>query len=177
MLQNRHWTLISLMLGGGLLDQGTKWLAKSYLSSGASLPILPNIFQLTLSYNTGAAFSMFRQQPQILAAFTVLLFCALMLYAFRKQFYYRGESVALGLILGGALGNLLDRLLLGKVTDFLDVVIIHYPIFNVADSLIFIGVIWLVILYLCQPNTNPSSSDSEPHADCSNAHDASPCAR
>lgn len=175
MLKNRHWNLISLMLGGVFLDQGSKWLAKSYLTPGASQPILPNIFHLTLSYNTGAAFSMFRQHPQLLAGFTVLLFCALLIYAFRKHYQYRGELVAMGLILGGALGNLLDRLLMGKVTDFLDVAIIRYPIFNVADSLIFIGVFWLVILHLRQPHTRQPSNDTQTLA-CSlptPAHDVS----
>jgi len=177
MPQNRYWTLISLMLGGSLLDQGSKWLVKAYLSPTVSLPILPNVFQLTLSYNTGAAFSMFRQQPQLLAGFTVLLFCALLIYAVRKQYYYRGELTAMGLILGGALGNLLDRLLWGKVTDFLDVVIIRYPIFNIADSLIFIGVLWLVLLYLRQPNTSQPSNNNEVSVCPTPSHDVPTCTR
>lgn len=158
MSQTRHWTLISLMLGGALLDQGSKWLAKTQLDPVHSLPIIPHVFQLSLSFNTGAAFSLLRNQPQLLAGFTALLFLILLVYGLRKQYHFKGELIAMGLILAGALGNLLDRLLLGRVTDFFDVVAIHYPVFNVADSLIFIGVFWLVTLYLKQPSTTPIPS-------------------
>jgi signal peptidase II len=153
MSQNRHWILLSLMLGGALLDQGSKWLAKTYLDTVHSLPVIPHVFQLSLSFNTGAAFSLFKNQPQLLAGFTTLLFLILLGYGLRKQYPFKGELTAMGLILGGALGNLMDRLLQGRVTDFFDVVAIRYPVFNVADSLIFIGVFWLVGLYLRQPTT------------------------
>ncbi len=141
------------MLFGTLLDQGTKWLAKTQLDVAHPLPVIPNVFQLSLSFNTGAAFSLFKSQPALLAGFTSLLFLILLIYGLRKPYFFKGEVTAMGLILGGALGNLLDRLLLGRVTDFFDVVAIHYPVFNVADSLIFIGVFWLVVLYLRQPTT------------------------
>ena len=165
------------MLTGTLLDQGSKWLAKTQLDPVHSLPIIPQVFQLTLSFNTGAAFSMFRQQPHLLAAFTCVLFFALLAYGLRKQYHLPGERFAMALILGGALGNLLDRLFAGSVTDFFDVIAIHYPIFNVADSLIFIGVFWLVIQYLRQPSALESSADADPPEHCGTAthHDIQPC--
>ena len=146
------------MLLGTLLDQGTKWLAKTQLDAAHPLPIIPHVFQLSLSFNTGAAFSLFKSQPVLLAGFTSLLFLILLSYGLRKPYFFKGEITAMGLILGGALGNLLDRLLLGRVTDFFDFVAIHYPVFNVADSLIFIGVFWLVVLYLRQPATAAPST-------------------
>ena len=159
MSRQRQWILLGLMLGGTLIDQASKCLAKTQLDPSNPLPIIPQVFQLTLSYNTGAAFSLFRNQPQLLAAFTAILFLALLVYGLRKQYHFKGELTAMGLILAGALGNLLDRLLLGRVTDFFDVVAIHYPVFNVADSFIFIGVLWLVLLYLRQPNSHSTPTD------------------
>jgi signal peptidase II len=184
MPQNRHWTLFGLMLSCTLIDQGSKWLAKTQLDPAHALPVIPDVFQFSLSYNTGAAFSMFRQQPHLLAAFTTVLFFALLAYGIRKQYRLRGELTAMGLILGGALGNLLDRLLQGRVTDFFDVTAIHYPIFNVADSFIFIGVFWLLILYLRQPDGNlladieakpESCAKPESSATLAPHHDARPC--
>jgi signal peptidase II len=169
MPENRHWTLLGLMLGGTLLDQGSKWLAKTHLDAVQSVPIIPHVFQLSLSFNTGAAFSLFRHQPQLLAGFTTLLFLILLGYGLRKPYHFKGELPAMGLILGGALGNLLDRLFQGKVTDFFDVVVIHYPIFNVADSLIFIGVFWLLFLYLKQPTT--TQQPTTPLTSSTAAHD------
>lgn len=180
MSQNRHWTLLGLMLAGAGLDQGSKWLAKIQLDPVHSLPIIPHVFQLSISYNTGAAFSLFRQQPQLLAGFTALLFLVLLVYGLRKQYLFKGEWVAMGLILGGALGNLLDRLFLGRVTDFFDVIIIHYPIFNVADSLIFIGVLWLLILYLRQPTAielSAAKTQTPPSNNSGNSHDVQSCPR
>ena len=169
MPQTRHWVLLGLMSVSALLDQGSKWLAKTQLNPFQPWPVIPHVFQLTLSYNTGAAFSMFNKQPHLLKGFTLLLFLGLLWYGWRKTVLNRWETIAMGLILGGALGNLLDRVLQGRVTDFLDVVAIHYPIFNLADSLIFIGVWWLIILYLRQPNRsgNASSPASVPPADAS----------
>lgn len=149
---NRHRPLLAgLLLLFALLDQASKAWMVSLLADGASRPLLPGVFQLTLTYNTGAAFSMLRQHPQGLTLLTGLIFAAIAAYAFSPRPFPRGERWALALILGGALGNLIDRLRLGKVVDFLDVVAIHYPVFNLADSFIFCGVVLLVFTHLRQP--------------------------
>lgn len=140
-----------MSLGFTLLDQASKWLAQTYLIPQQPMPIIPNVFQLTLAYNTGAAFSLLRNQPLLLTGMTALLFLALLGYAFSRRQFQKGEVPAMALVLGGALGNLLDRLFLGHVVDYFDVVAIHYPIFNVADSFIFCGVLWLAWIQLKQP--------------------------
>jgi signal peptidase II len=140
------WMLLGYTIGFALLDQVSKWLANAYLNPAHPLPIIPNIFQLTLAYNTGAAFSMFHNQPMLLTGFTSLVFLALLAYGLSRRTFMKGELLAMALILGGALGNLLDRVLLGHVTDYFDLVAIHYPVFNVADSFIFCGVILLMVI-------------------------------
>lgn len=153
--------LLGLTLGFALLDQLSKWLAKTGLPPEESLPIIPGVFQLTLAYNTGAAFSLLRHQPQLLTLVTSTIFLILLTYALTRRQFARGEVPALGLILGGALGNLIDRFLAGKVTDFFDVIAIHYPVFNVADSFIFCGVLWLIFIHLFQPQTETKAPANE----------------
>ncbi len=143
--------LAGLLLLVALLDQASKAWMVALLAEGGSRPLLPGVFQLTLTYNTGAAFSLLREHPQWLTLLTGLIFAGLVAYAFRPRQALPAERWALALILGGALGNLIDRLRLGKVVDFLDVVAIHYPVFNLADSFIFCGVAWLVLIHLRPP--------------------------
>lgn len=141
-------TLSTWMLGFALLDQVTKCMARTMLPPDQSFVVIPKMFQFTLAYNTGAAFSMLNQQPQLLTLVTTLIFGILLAYGLGRTRFLAGEVTAFALILGGALGNLVDRFMWGKVTDFLDIVAIHYPIFNVADTFIFIGVILLVTAHL-----------------------------
>ena len=140
--------MLGLMLIFALLDQLSKLLALGLLPPEASVPVIPGIFQLTLAYNTGAAFSLLQHRPQLLTLTSSVIFLTLLACSFSRRQLLKGDAIALGMILGGALGNLVDRFRLGQVTDFLDVVAIHYPIFNVADSLIVCGVALLTIRYL-----------------------------
>lgn len=157
------WLLLGLTIGFTLVDQASKWLAQSHLGLKDPFAIIPGVFQLTLAYNTGAAFSLLRNQPQLLTGLTALLFLALLAYGFSRRQYLKGELVATALVLGGALGNLLDRLMWGHVIDYFDVVAIHYPIFNVADSFIFCGVAILAWLQLThQPDSNPDQPATGP---------------
>jgi signal peptidase II len=149
--------LALLTISLAVIDQGVKWLANEYLIPEVPHPVLPGIFNLTLTYNTGAAFSLLNQFLGMLTAFSALLFLILIGYSFTRTTYRHGESLALALLMGGALGNLLDRVQSGRVTDFLDVVWIHYPIFNGADIFIFFGAL---ILLFSHWRTEPD----DPHA-------------
>ncbi len=149
------------MLGFAMLDQLSKWLAKSFLTPHQPLVLIPDVFQLTLTYNTGAAFSMLRHQPYLLTLITSGIFLLLLLYGLTRQYPLRGELPAMALILGGALGNLADRFIQGRVTDYLDVIAIHYPIFNLADTFIFCGVVLLICIHLRpQPAIGSETSKS-----------------
>ncbi len=132
-----------------ILDQVTKVMAEATMAFGQRINLLP-VFDLTLLYNTGAAFSFLAEQPGWQRWFftvVALLAIAFITYLMRK---HRGETrflFALSLILGGAIGNLIDRVLYGHVIDFLLFYWEkwHYPAFNLADSAITIGAAVLII--------------------------------
>jgi signal peptidase II len=128
-------------------DQATKWLIHEALLPGESFTLLPHVFQLTLTFNTGAAFSMLETHPEFLVALSTVILLALLTFAFTRKCYRRGEVLSLALLIGGTFGNLLDRLLIGHVTDFFDLVWIHYPIFNMADIFILFGSLGLFLTY------------------------------
>lgn len=124
-------------------DQATKWLIVQWLREpGVSVPVLWPVFSLTYVTNTGAAFGLFANQ-NLLFIFIAVAVIAVILFFYR---YLLADHlllrVSLALQLGGALGNLLDRLRLGYVVDFLDFRV--WPVFNVADSAITIGVLLLI---------------------------------
>ncbi len=131
-----------------LTDQATKFFIIRSLGFSESIPILKNIFHLTLVHNYGAAFGMLKYKLPVLVLASLVAAFLIGLH-FKKNFKnpLTLNDIALSLILGGALGNLLDRLRLGYVVDFLDFRI--WPVFNVADSAITIGAIiiaWRVLL-------------------------------
>lgn len=135
-----------VFVGAGLvllLDQITKLAVRRYLLPGESLPILPGIFHLSYVQNPGAAFGILKYQTGFFVGIAALVVVAIVFYAPRVDPGLL--SLALALELGGALGNLIDRLRFGYVVDFLDFRI--WPVFNVADMAIVIGV-GLIFLHL-----------------------------
>lgn len=134
-----------------VFDRFTKWLVVRNIALDDTISIIPGLFRLTHLENTGAAFSLFAESPSpfktvLLVAVSVaaLIIVALLLWMRRRDF--NATTLALSLIMGGALGNLWDRLTDGKVTDFLDFYIgaHHWPPFNVADSAIVVGALLLL---------------------------------
>ena len=125
-----------------LLDQLTKFFAITSLTLGKSIPIIDNIFHLTLVHNTGAAFGMFRSKPYLfVAAAIVAIFFINIVLLRRSHMLSTAEKISLYLILAGTLGNLTDRLRTGYVVDFIDLRV--WPVFNLADSFITIGAVIL----------------------------------
>lgn len=128
------------------LDQISKIIAGLYLTLNESKIIIKNFFSLTYVYNDGAAWSILNNQRFLLIIIGIA--SLFIIYSYIKDFKEnRRNNLAFGLLIGGILGNLLDRLFLGYVRDFLDFYIFgyNYPIFNIGDSAIFIGVILLVV--------------------------------
>ncbi|WP_025027680.1 signal peptidase II [Caldalkalibacillus mannanilyticus] len=134
-----------------LLDQGTKKLVMDRMALGESIPILSDIFFLTSHRNPGAAFGILPNQRWFFIIVTIIVVIGIIYYLIKLKNTKKLLSISLGLILGGALGNFLDRVLYGEVVDFLDVKIrlgqfyYDYPIFNIADSALVIGVILLLL--------------------------------
>ena len=134
-----------------LADRVSKWLVEQKISLHDSLPVLPGFFRLTHVENRGAAFGLFSESTSEWKVFALVLFSLIALVVvcvllWKNSHAMTVTGVGLSLILGGALGNLWDRLLDGHVVDFLDFSIggYHWPAFNVADSAIVVGALLLV---------------------------------
>lgn len=127
-------------------DQFTKFLIVSHFAHGDSLPLVPDVFHLTLVFNSGIAFGMFNNNPQLLLAVITLSIVFLVFYAPRLAGSGFGAAAAMALILGGAAGNWIDRMRIHAVIDFLDFRI--WPVFNLADTAISVGVGLFILKFL-----------------------------
>jgi len=125
-----------------VLDQVTKYAVRMNFFVGESVPVIHGFFDLTYLRNTGAAWGMLGGQNTALVVLSLVMLVLMVI--FRRSFLSDNweHRVALGLLIGGIIGNLVDRLRLGSVTDFLDFYIrgYHWPSFNVADAAICTGV-------------------------------------
>ena len=146
-----------------VLDQATKLMALAALERGSVQFVLP-FFDLRLSFNQGVSFSMFAEtfagRPLLLSGITLVIVALFGFLLIRST--TRWEAAAFGLIIGGALGNALDRIRVGAVVDFLDFHVwdYHWPAFNLADTAIAVGVILLLaITYMGKHTDNPSKSN------------------
>lgn len=144
------WYVLSLIVIG--LDQWTKWLAELKLNFHEPVAVIEPILNWTLAYNYGAAFSFLANQggwqKWFFAGLSLAMSLFLVIYLTRAPRQAKLLNIGLALILGGAIGNLIDRVRIGKVIDFIHVHyadVWHYPIFNVADIAICVGVAIVVI--------------------------------
>jgi signal peptidase II len=156
-MESREMGFYLIALAIVLTDQVSKAIVVRSMRLGQSIPIVPGYFDLTFVLNPGAAFSLFATLPEsIRNPFFILISVAavilIVVYRARHLRHHRLASVSLGLILGGAIGNLIDRVRHGVVVDFLDVHLhqYHWPVFNVADSAISVGVTLLLIEMLLE---------------------------
>ena len=127
-----------------ILDQITKYLVSSYMSLSRSIPIIPKVVYLSYTQNTGAGFGILKGSNTLLI-FTSLIIIGIIFFYFDKFLEEKLTYIPIALIIGGAIGNLIDRIFLGHVVDF--IYIRFWPAFNVADSCISIGAVWLIIYY------------------------------
>lgn len=162
-------SVLPLVLSAGLvaaLDQLTKYMVLRYISITDQIPIIDGFFNLVLTFNRGVAFGMLAETHEtlrvVILSISTVLALAVLFYLFFKE--YRSDSIAriaISLILGGALGNIIDRLRIGMVVDFLDFYLnlesgaYHWPAFNLADSAIFVGVF---VLLFRRPSENAENN-------------------
>jgi signal peptidase II len=127
------------------LDQASKGLAASHLMPGESISVLGDFTRLTLVHNTGAAFGLFPGSRVPFIVVSVVAIGVVLYLFFRETYRSVANRVLLGCILGGAVGNLIDRVRLGYVVDFIDIGFgtARWPVFNAADSAVTIGVLLL----------------------------------
>jgi signal peptidase II len=155
------WVSLMLALVVLVLDLITKRWVESDLFYGEQIPVT-SFFNLVLTYNAGAAFSFLSDADGWQRWFFSAIAggaSILIIYLLRRHEADKLFCIALSLILGGALGNLWDRITLGHVVDFLDFYIgsYHWPAFNVADSAIFVGAMLLVLQSFTQDQTSSES--------------------
>ena len=126
-----------------VFDRLTKAFVLRNMSEGQSVKILQNIFHITLVFNTGTAFGLLKGGSLLFVPVSFLVISLIIIYIFKKRVTDVIISSALGLVLGGAIGNLFDRIEFGHVIDFLDFRI--WPVFNIADSCITVGAFLLIL--------------------------------
>lgn len=142
------WLNLSVLIV--ILDQLTKWISVSLLDLYETVPVMP-FFNFTMAHNYGAAFSFLSSaggwQRWFFAALAVVVSGALTIWMKKLKPNAKMEAAALALIIGGAVGNVIDRFVHGYVIDFLDVYYgsYHWPAFNIADSAICIGAVLLIL--------------------------------
>ena len=134
------------------LDQLTKYLTVLHLKPIDTLPIIEDVFHLTYVENTGAAFGMMKDARWIFMITSTVAIVGILVYMFRRTYVKKEkmpwmEALSLSLIVGGGIGNMIDRTVLGYVVDMIDCRFINFAVFNVADSFVCIGA-GLMILYL-----------------------------
>jgi len=133
-------------------DQATKALVRADLERGQSSELVPGVLELVHGRNSGVAFGFLQGRGSIVVPITVVAICALLAY-FARHARTRLAWVPTGLLLGGALGNGIDRVRDGAVTDFIDFAL--WPAFNVADSAITLGVIALLVVVELDARARP----------------------
>lgn len=131
-----------------ILDQLIKQLIMQKITFGFSIPVISGVLSITKVYNTGAAFSLLQSHTFALAIFSIIFAVSLIIYFAKKSaFYCTPFLAAWGLVLGGTMGNLIDRAVRGFVVDFISLDFIHFPIFNIADMAINIGAV-IILVYV-----------------------------
>ncbi len=158
--------LLAVVLLALLLDQLSKAWIRSNLAPGDVIPVWPGVMHLSHVWNYGAAWGMLSGQRLVLVGFSILVLVGAASMAL--DFVRRGRlaTVGLGLIVGGAIGNLIDRVLQGYVTDMIDMDtgwqwLRNFPVFNVADSALTVGVCLLLIHFVFDKSETADASQNE----------------
>ena len=129
----------SIILGGILLDQLTKWLSVKFLTAVNTFPLIKGVLHLTYVENTGAAFGMLKNHRWVFILISTVTIAAFILYLYLGHAESRLYGIAFSMIISGGIGNMIDRVALGYVVDFIDFRLINFAVFNVADSFVCVG--------------------------------------
>lgn len=154
MRKDRNYVLIliDLLIAAVLLalDQFTKYLVTLHLKGQPALVLIDGVLELQYFENTGIAFSLFRNRKSFILITGFLVLAVILFFLFRipRQKKYRSVHVLMSVLIAGALGNIVDRIRFDYVVDFISFVLIHYPIFNVADCYIVVSAILLFLLFM-----------------------------
>lgn len=144
------------LVGVLIADQVTKALVRAKLAVGASVPLIDGFMDLTHVRNSGAAFGLFPGRMPVFIGIATLVLAGIAWVWWRMKPQSTWAVLALGLVAGGATGNLIDRIMAGRVTDFFDVG--WWPVFNVADIALDVGVAVLLVWLLFSSETNDADT-------------------
>ncbi len=147
-----------------ILDQASKRLIFEALRYRGGMDLLDGVLRLSLSKNSGAVMGILRNTRSLLLVVTGIAIAVLIIFAYRMRYAPTSKRVFLGLIIGGAFGNLIDRLATGEVIDFIDMGIgrFRWPTYNVADIAVTVGAVALILGYLIHPHS-PSTEPLPAH--------------
>lgn len=143
-----------------ILDQASKWAVAKFMEIGETIPLWEGVFHLTSHRNAGAAFGILQNQRWFFIVITLAVIAGLIFYLRRTRANQPLLSTGLAFILGGAIGNFIDRLFFGNVVDFFHFVLIDFPIFNIADSAITIGVSLIILDALLDTKRNKNKTET-----------------
>ncbi len=136
-----------------LLDYITKRIVSGNMVLYQSIPVIKGVFNITYVKNTGASFGMMAGARWFFVAVTVILIAAVIYYAVKNKITDKLFLVSASFVVGGGIGNLIDRIATGAVVDFFDFCLINFAIFNVADCFVVVGVILMAIYYIKEEKT------------------------
>ena len=149
--------LVAALVG---LDQLVKYLVRANIPLGGSVPFLPHILQLTYIENTGAAFSLLENHTWLLTLVSLGASVVLVVVLVKRVFSHPFAMACLSVILAGAVGNLIDRALLGSVTDMFQTLFMNFAVFNVADICVVCGGIAFCAYYLLRHGREEGGHDT-----------------
>ena len=142
----RDYILYSAIIAVGIfLDQITKWLSVKFLSVTDTVPIIKNVIHLTYVENRGAAFGMFKDQRWIFMTTSTVMIVGLLAYLYLGLAENKLYEISIAMIISGGIGNMIDRIALQYVIDFIDFRLINFAVFNGADSFVCVGAGLLVL--------------------------------
>ena len=136
--------LLSIIVGAVCLDQLTKWMAVIWLQGEPSFPLWRDVLHFTFVKNEGAAFGMLAEHRWVFMVVSSVAIVGLSVYLFRHRKDSLWIQIPLAMIIGGGIGNMIDRVMLGYVIDFIDFTLIDFAVFNVADSFVCVGAVTLM---------------------------------
>ncbi len=153
----------SIIVLGVILDQITKFLAVRFLKPISTFPLIEDVLHFTFLKNSGAAFGMLSNHRWIFMSVSAVAIITLSVFLYMRKAPSLIHAIAISGIISGGIGNMIDRIALGYVIDFIDVRLINFAIFNVADSFVTVSSIGLIILLVIDiiKEAKPSQSEKD----------------
>ena len=168
-----EYILYSVIIAVGIiLDQLTKWLSVTFLKKMTTLPLIKGVLHLTYVENRGAAFGMLADNRWVFMITSTVMIIVLSLYLYLGHAENKLYAVSVAMIISGGIGNMIDRLALGYVVDFIDFRLINFAVFNGADSFVCVGAgLLMLALILDIINEKKAISEAKSKSEDASAED------